>query len=272
MWALFLLFISGLCFSVPTSSLFLTPTLVRYLCQREEEAVRHTSMHYFNLGCLCKKKANQCGGAPAPLATPGAHVILSSQGREGGSHRLLSRGCCTWSTATLLLLHWSQTRRRTSLLPDGAEPGPDPVSGTQSTKNVSVSACHTALWGWAKGMWTQDSQTQNQGFWQGGSVEQTSHGPSEKRAASSNSSKRVLALKHRGWPAWAPGLLSEGVPSQSLKWPRIFMHLTTAPEFLKKLGYSSGNAVEMNAFGDLSFIYTLHGIENQLSISKTYFY
>ena len=38
----------------------------------------------------------------------------------------------------------------------------------------------------------------------------------------------------------------------------------------KKLGYSSGNAVEMNASGALSFIYTLHGIENQLSISKIF--
>ena len=54
-------------FSFMFLSLFLTPTLVRYLSQHEAEAVRHTSVHYANLGCLCNKKANQNGGDHASL-------------------------------------------------------------------------------------------------------------------------------------------------------------------------------------------------------------
>ena len=111
----------------------------------------------FQLRMLMKEESQPGWGSCNPGNPRGTRG--SQQPGEGGvSHRLLSQGCCTWSTATLLLLHWSQTRRRTSLLPDGAEPGPDPVSGTQSTKNRSVSACHTAPWDWANGMWTQDSQ------------------------------------------------------------------------------------------------------------------
>lgn len=103
---------------------------------------------------------------------------------------------------------------------------------------------------------------------QGRGIEQTSLGPFWNTAASSNSPRAVLlnaeGSKH-GPQGWASGC-------GEVKWPRIFLHLTAAPEFLKSWGIQVAVWLKGMLLGDLSFIYTLHNIEDQLFIPKNYFY
>lgn len=173
----------------------------------------------------------------------------SQQPGEGGSYQLLSQGCCTWSIATLLLLRWSQTRQRTSLLPDAAVPGPDPVSGTQSTKNISGSACHIAFCEGENGIWKQDVQGSNslpgtrKGHWANLSWPILEHSSQFKLSQGS-------ALKCGRQQAWAPGL---GVRLWGSEVAQNFLTSNSSSRISKKLGYPSGSVVERNASGGLVF-------------------
>lgn len=128
-----LLLVSGLCFSPFPHLPFLSLPLWwdTFLSTRQRRS--GIPVYYYNIGC--ETKANEKCRAQRSLWIPGARAILSSKWTGEVSHRSLSRDCCTWSIATLLPLRWSQIHQRISLLPDGAVPGPDPVPGTQSTKN-----------------------------------------------------------------------------------------------------------------------------------------
>lgn len=163
--------------SVPTSSLFLTPTLVRYLCQHKAEAVRHTSTHYSNLGCLWKKKANQ-GGVPATLATPGAHVVLSSRGREGSltgcslrvvAHEALPRSCCFTEAKHVEEPHFFQMELNLVQIlfqEHKAQRTWVCLPATQHPETGQMGCGH------------RTARAQIQWLWQEGSMEKTSHGPS----------------------------------------------------------------------------------------------
>lgn len=246
--------------SVPTSSLFLTPTWVRYLCQHAAEAVRPTSMHYSNLGCLCKKKANQ-GGVPATLATPGARVVLSSRGREGSltgcslrvvAHEALPRSCCFTEAKHVeephlfqmqlnlvqILFQEHKAQRTWVCLP-----------APQHSETGRMGCGH------------RTARAQMQCLWQEGSIEKTSHLRKEQPV---QSIPREFLLLNTEGGQHGP----QGCSMRECQVAQNFHASNHSSRISKKLGYSSGNAVETNASGDLSFIYTLHGTENQLSISK----
>lgn len=146
---------------------------------------------------------------------------------DGVSHRLLFQGCYTWSIATLLLLRWSQTRQRTSLLPDGAVPGPDPVSGTQSTGSISGSAYCMAFWNWRRGLgcrWPMLnlSDKDEEG------VFRRSLSPHCEKEQHLKPFRECLKCSGQG-PR----------PGHQVKWwrvrvPRMLLHVDTVTEFLKR--------------------------------------
>lgn len=164
----------------------------------------------------------------------------------------------------LLLLRWSQTRQRTSLLPDGAVPGPDPVSGTQSTGNMSESACCMAFWNLERGPWMQNGQCSV-------SVLRTRRGWWEDPSPLTVEKEQHLKLFWEGLKCSGHGPQGKWWGVRTWRTQNAIASRHTA-RISKKKGYPGSSVTKRNTIGGFLFQVPLTWIWESIICIKNYFY